>query len=244
VNQHVEDEIAERLLEKLVECQRLALLGRLASNLTHDINNQLTGVTGYAQLLLSQERAQALAKELEKINLSANECKKLIINFKRLARFGKQEKEFSSLNIVLQQTVDLLRRQLLKRNIEVVEKYSADLPVIEIDTVALEQAFLNVILNSFDALEKKGGRLSITTEKGDNQLVATFEDDGPGFSQDAFLHLYAPFFTTKDHLPCTGLGLAAAKMLMEKNGGRIEIGAMPEKGTRVRISIPLESIQH
>jgi len=229
----------DRFIENLVDCQRLALLGRLSSNLTHEINNQLSGVSGYAQLLLGQERAQALAKELEKIHFSALECKKLVFNFKRFARFNSQEKEYNSLNALIQQALEIFRRQFSKKNLHVHENYCPELPVLEMDAVALEQVFLNVIQNSFDALQESGSRLSISTGVENESIFAVFEDDGPGFSAEALQQLFTPFFTTKRHLHCAGLGLAAAKMLVEKNRGTIAIKSLPDGGSRVKITLPL-----
>jgi two-component system NtrC family sensor kinase len=236
-----QDEREKRFHGNLVDCQRLALLGRLSSNLTHEINNHLTGVSGYAQLLLGQERAQELAKELSKINASANECKRLISSFKRFARFSSQEKEYNSLNAIVQQVLELFRRQLAKRNVEVVEEYSPEMPIIEIDAVALEQVFLNIIQNSFEALQESGSRLRVATNTENGYLVVTLEDDGPGFSQEALSHLFVPFFSTKQRLHCAGLGLAVAKMLLEDQGGNIGVEALPNSGTRVRVSVPLEA---
>ena len=228
------------LLEKLADFQRLTLLGRLSSSLTHEINNHLTGVSGYAQLLLGQDRSQAVEKELEKINSSANECKKLILNFKRCARFQHEEKEYSSLNLILEQAIDLFRRQFRKKELAIKEDYAPDVPVIEIDSVAMEQVFLNVIQNSFEALQEDGTGLSITTRTENGRIMAVFDDDGPGISSDAILHLFVPFFTTKNHLHCPGLGLAAAKMLLKNMDGEIVVEALPERGTRVKILLPLD----
>jgi len=235
-----QDEITKRFLEKLVVCQRLTLLGKLSSDLTHEINNQLTGVSGYAQLLLGQERALLIARELEKISSSADECKKLIFNYKRLARFTNQEKEYCSLNIIIRQALDLFRRQFAKKNLEITEDYSDDLPVIETNAGALEHAFANIIQNALEALQESGSRLSIRTAIEDQQLLAVFEDDGPGISQEAHQRLFAPFFSTKSHLHCMGLGLAATKAVVEECGGKIRVDSLSESGTSVRILLPLE----
>ncbi len=234
------DQPNDLLFEKLIDCQKLTLLGRLSSSLTHEINNHLAGVSGYAQLLLGQERGRLLEKELERINTSAIECKKLVIDFKRFARFNLQEKEFNSLNEVLKQVLNIFRRQFQKKNLQILEEYSASLPIVEVDIVALEQVFLNVIQNAFDALQEKGTRLSVATGVEKGSLFVVFEDDGPGFSDEAIRQLFVPFFTTKSHLHCAGLGLAASKRLLQENHGTIAIEALPAGGSRVKISLPLD----
>jgi len=228
--------------EHLITCQRLVLLGRLAPWITHEVNNQLTGVSGYAQLLLGQERAAALTEELGKINSSANKCRKLIVDLKRFSLFGNAEREYNNISLIIKSSLDIIRSQFAKRSLSLVENYSPDILPIEVDTSALEQVFLNIIQNSLESLEKDGGGLTISTLTEGKNVVATFEDTGPGLSKDARAHLFAPFFTTKEHLRCPGLGLSAAKMLVEAHGGTIEVNNMAEGGARAKVSIPSKPV--
>jgi C4-dicarboxylate-specific signal transduction histidine kinase len=239
VKKETQSGVMEQMLAQLATCQKLVLLGRLASSITHEVNNHLTGVTGYAQLLMSQERAQPIARELDKINYSANKCQKLIRDFKQAARFGG-EKEFDNVNLIIQYSLDLFRYQFAKKSLEIVENYSPDIPAIEVDTPGLEQVFLSIIQNSFEALVEKGSRLVISTRKEDGQIVIAFEDDGCGLSEMALEHLFTPFFTTKERLRCSGLGLAAAKVLVEQHKGAIKVDNLPAGGACVKITLPLE----
>ncbi len=235
----MESEAVERMRQQLVICQKHALLGRLSTILTHEVNNQLTGVTGYAQLLLAQEEADQLQEELSKINSSAERCKKLIADLRRIGRFGDQEREFNNINILITSSLDLLRHQFSKKALTVIENYASDIPSMEVDAPALEQVFLNIIQNAFEALTEKGTCLTITTLKGnDGSLVATFEDDGPGLSEEAMQHLFEPFFTTKHLLRCPGLGLTAAKSIIESHNGTIQVANSPAGGACVTVSIP------
>jgi C4-dicarboxylate-specific signal transduction histidine kinase len=229
------------MLAQLVTFQRLTLLGRLSPIVSHEVNNQLTGVSGYAQLLLGQEQARPLEKELDKIHSSAMRCQKLIGDMRRIGRFADSEREFDNINFIIQFSLDLFRHQFTKRSFQVSENYSSDISSIEVNTPALEQTFLNIIQNSFEALEEKGGNFSVTTLKEDGQLVALFEDDGPGLSEDAFAHLFTPFFTTKRHLHCPGLGLTAAKSIVEAHKGTIQVTNSPAGGACVRVSLPCET---
>ena len=231
-------DITERMLSQLVTFQKFSVLGRICSGIMHELNNHLTGVTGYAQLLLSQERAKELASELEKINVSANKCQKLIASLRRFSRLGGEGREYNNVNFVIKSSLDLIRHQFTKKSIRIVENYVDEIPPIEVDTPALEQAFLNIIQNSLEALDEGKGCLSITTLKEDGRIVAIFEDDGPGLSEDALTHLFTPFFTTKERLHCVGLGLTVAKMVVEAHKGSTEVSNVPEGGTRVRVSLP------
>ena len=231
----------EALREHLVKCQRLALLGRLSTLVTHEVNNQLTGVTGYAQLMLDNSDAARFEKELVKINTSALRCQKLIQEIRQIGRFTNGNKEVGNINIILESCLDLYRHQFKQKSHHMVEDFSPDVPSGEFDTPAVEQVFLNVIQNSFEAFKGKGGRLSIRTRPEGKKIVVTFEDDGPGLSGSARANLFTPFFTTKDDLNCPGLGLAAAEMVMKAHGGTITIEDSSDGGTRVEIVFPMES---
>jgi two-component system NtrC family sensor kinase len=239
VEEETKSDVTMRLLAQLVTLQKLALLGGLSSSIAHEVNNHLTGVIGYAQLLISHEQAQPILRELDKINYSAGRCQRLLRDFKQAARFGG-EKEFNNINLIIQYSLDLFRHQFTKKSLEIVENYSPDIPAIEVDTPGLVQVFLNVTQNSFEALTEKGSRLMITTRKEGGRVVALFEDDGCGLSESARAHLFTPFFTTKKHLRCPGLGLAAAKVIVEQHSGSIEVVPLPDGGTCAKISLPFE----
>ncbi len=229
-----------RMLSQLTTFQKFVLMGQLLSGITHEVNNHLTGVYGYAQLLLSQEHTKTVAKEADKICASAIKCRNLIADLKRFAQFT-EEKEFNNINLILKSSLDLVRRQFLKKSFRLSENYAEDIPPFEVDATALEQMFLNVIQNSFAALQEKGGGLSISTRREDGRVVAILEDDGPGMSEEALAHLFTPFFTTKAHLRCLGLGLTASKMLAEAHGATLEVNNRPSGGTSVKVSFPCQS---
>lgn len=228
------------LREHLVECQRFALLGRLSTIVTHEINNHLTGVSGYAQLLLDNAKAADFEKELSSINSSAHRCQKLISDIRRLGHFANGAEEVNNINLILKSCLDFVRHQFERQSHKLVEDFSADVPSTEVDGPALEQVFLNVIQNSFEAFEKRGGCLTVATRVKDRNIFVTLDDDGPGLSDESRENLFTPFFTTKQSLNCPGLGLAAAKMIVEAHGGTIDVGDSPVGGTRVEIALPIE----
>jgi C4-dicarboxylate-specific signal transduction histidine kinase len=226
--------------EYLLNCQRLAMLGRLSTIVTHEVNNHLTGVSGYVQLMLESADAAGLEEGLGKINTSALRCQKLIREIRQVGRFTDGNREVGNINLILGSCLELVRHQFKQKSHTIVEDFSSDLPSGEFDTPAVEQMFLSMIQNSFEAFEKKGGSLRIATRVKSEGIVVTFEDDGPGISEDARENLFMPFFTTKEDLNCPGLGLAAAKMIMEDHGGTIAINDTAEAGTHVEIVFPVK----
>jgi C4-dicarboxylate-specific signal transduction histidine kinase len=227
--------------EQLIMCQRLTLLGRLSSGIAHEVNNHLTGVSGYAQLLLSRNESGEIKEQLSKINSSADRCRSLIADMRRIGRFGGSEKELNNINLVIKSCLDLLRPQFAKKSLQIVEQYAQDIPSAEIDTPAFEQAFLSILQNAFEALSENGTTLTVTTLAEDNGWVtAKFEDDGPGLSEEAKKHLFTPFFTTKHRLQCPGLGLAAAKSIIQAHNGIIDVDNMPSRGACVEVRLPCD----
>lgn len=238
MEKNIGTEITGKTLFQLAKFQKFSVLGRICSSVMHEVNNHLTGVTGYAQLLLAQDRSKEVAAELEKINTSAIKCQRLIADLRRFSRLGGEEKEFNNINFVIKSSLDLIRHQFTKKSIRLVESYAEDIPPVEVDTPALEQAFLNIIQNSFEVLDDKEGCLSITTLKENGRIVALFEDNGPGLSEDALTHLFTPLFTTKERLHCLGLGLTVTKMVVEAHSGSTEVNNVPHGGACVRLSLP------
>ena len=230
----------EAMRKRLVECQRFALLGRLSTIISHEVNNHLTGVSGYAQLLLDNAKAADFEKELRSINSSAHRCQKLISDVRRLGHFANGAGEVNNINLILKSCLDLVRHQFERQSHRLVEDFSADIPSMEVDSLALEQVFLSVIQNSFEAFEKKGGCLTVATRVENGKVSVTLDDNGPGLSDESRENLFTPFFTTKQRLNCPGLGLAAAKMVVEAHGGTIDVGDSPAGGTRVEIALPIE----
>ena len=234
----MESNPTEKMHEQLVTCQRLTLLGRLSAIIVHEVNNQLTGVSGYAQLLLGQEEAEPLQEELSKINSSAEKCRKLIADMRRVGRFSNSEKELDNINLLIKSCINLLRHQFTKKSLQIIENYGTAIPSIEVNAPALEQMFLNIIQNSYEALLEKGTTLTVTTLKEDDgRLVAIFEDDGPGLSKEAIDNLFTPFFTTKEKIQCPGLGLSAAKTIIEDHNGTIQVSNSSAGGACVKIAL-------
>jgi two-component system NtrC family sensor kinase len=229
------------LHENLVNCQRLAMLGRLSAIVTHEVNNYLTAVSGYAQLILESGDAPGFETELEKIDTSALRCQKLIKEIRQVGRFINGKKEVGNINIILRSCLLLVRRQFKQESHTIIEDFSSDVPASEFDTPAVEQVFLNVIQNALEGFEEKGGTLSIATRLKDGDIAVTFEDNGPGLSEDARANLFVPFFTTKKDRNCLGLGLVASRMIMEAHGGTIAIQESNGGGTQVEIIFPLET---
>jgi two-component system NtrC family sensor kinase len=243
---HVAKDISnEKLLQQqLIQSEKLSAIGELISGIAHELNNPLTGVMGYSQLLQLREDLDERAKEnLLKINNLALRCQKIVQNLLSFARKQKPERTLCDINEVLEKTVDLRSYELQVNNIEISRELDRNLPRTIADAHQLQQVFLNVITNAEQAmLEAHGkGRLTIRT-RADNQnsrIVVQVIDDGPGIPENYLTRIFDPFFTTKDVGKGTGLGLSLSYGIIKEHGGNIYARSRLGKGSTFVIELPI-----
>jgi signal transduction histidine kinase len=227
-----------RLQTQLVQTEKLASLGQLAAGAAHEINNPLTGILGYSDLLVDDsvldDKSRVVA---EKIRTLARRIKTLVSSLLSFSRQVPTEKTLLDLNQVLSSALHLGTLDMRGKHIQVKVENGASLPRVHGDANQLLQVFFNVINNAVDAMEEVGGgTLTIrTAQQGDNAVI-DFSDTGPGV---AVPHLvFDPFFTTKPVGKGTGLGLSICYGIIQEHGGRIECFNGPEGGATFRIELP------
>lgn len=236
------------------QAQRLEILGRLASGVAHDVNNLLTGVLLYCDLLLTTlepgETARNYAEEIRKAGFQATSVVKQMLAF---ARPGSSSPRLLSLNEIAEGMKDLLGR-LIGGNIELRFRLDPNLGLVRMDTTQVQQILLNLVLNARDALPA-GGQVRVETGNRKIQILpdagnghealptvscALFvvSDNGYGMDEETRARLFEPFFTTKGSKG-TGLGLTTVHDIVTGNGGLIYVDSKPMKGTRVSVLLPL-----
>jgi two-component system, NtrC family, sensor kinase len=243
---HVAKDISnEKLLQQqLIQSEKLSAIGELISGIAHELNNPLTGVMGYSQLLQLREDLDQRAKEnLFKINNLALRCQKIVQNLLSFARKQKPERTLCDINDVLEKTVDLRSYELQVNNIEISRELDRDLPRTIADAHQLQQVFLNVVTNAEQAmLEAHGkGRLTIRTSADlqNSRIVVKMIDDGPGIPESHLTRIFDPFFTTKEVGKGTGLGLSLSYGIIKEHGGNIYARSHLGKGSMFVIELPL-----
>jgi PAS domain S-box-containing protein len=242
----LEREMAEaenkKLREKSEISSRLAAVGEMAAGIAHEINNPLTGVIGFSELLLNNQDLTPDVREQVKVIAEGGKRVKDIV--KRLLAFARQNKPMktmASINELIETTLDLRSYVLRTANIEVVKQLDPDLPWQVVDPGQMQQVFLNIIVNAEYAMKKARGKgtLTITTEKSDDHVVISFRDDGPGISPEAKAKLFNPFFTTKGVGEGTGLGLSLSRSIILDHGGTIEVESESGQGANFIITLPV-----
>ena len=233
----------QRLKEKAELSSRLAAVGEMAAGIAHEINNPLTGVLGYAELMLSEDLPPELKEEVQII---ADGSKRVAEIVKRLLTFARQTKPFKtsvSVSELIDNTLELRNYVLRTSGIEVITHYQPDLPWIVADAGQLQQVFLNLIVNAEHAIKKTGrpGRLTISADQIDNHIRIVFADDGPGINRDVLPKLFQPFFTTKAPGEGTGLGLSLSRSIIIEHGGSIDVSSEPGHGAAFTIELPMNT---
>jgi PAS domain S-box-containing protein len=222
---------------------RLAALGEMAAGIAHEINNPLTGVIGFAQLLKERRELPEDVQESVKIIDDGSQRVKEIV--KRMLTFARQTKPLKTradLHELIETTLELRNYVLKTNNIEVIRDYARDLPWISVDPGQIQQVFINIIINAEYAMNKLQGRgtLTIKTEKLDQRVRISFIDNGPGISRENLTKLFDPFFTTKDVGEGTGLGLSLAHGIIVEHGGTIRAESEFGKGATFIIELPID----
>jgi PAS domain S-box-containing protein len=213
---------ASLLQAKLAHAEKMAALGQLVSGVAHEVNNPLSGIVGFTDLLLENPELPEFARENLGIILQEAERTRLIVqNMLRFAREMPPQRELVQINAVLRQTLKLRSYGLSNRNVEILERLAENLPVVVADPHQLEQVFLNILNNAFDAIEQSGrpGRIEVETVACAENVEIHLRDNGPGISNPD--RIFEPFFTTKPVGKGTGLGLSICYGIIQAHDGEI-----------------------
>lgn len=237
------------LQEVVTERERLAAFGRIAAGIAHEVKNPLGGIRGAAEILVlrapdarARDTAELIVREVDRITT-------LVDDLMVFARGEKLDLQPTNLHRVLDDVLDLLAHDPLSAGATVERRFDPSLPDLLADPDRLTQVFHNLARNALQAMEGRGGRLTITTRVSlDRRLVTEdgrplpaavieFRDDGPGIEPAVLEALATPFFTTRKN--GSGLGLALSKHWVARHHGTLRIESAPGKGTVVRVSLPL-----
>jgi len=227
---------------QLIQSEKLSAIGQLIAGVAHELNNPLTAVMGYTQLLQADDSIDEETRhDLGKIYLQAQRAAKIVQNLLTFARQHKAERQFVDINEILQRTLELRTYQLRVDNIEVVTHLADRVLGAMADPNQLQQVFLNLINNAQDAMteHQKQGKLTIATEAQGGKIRIIFTDTGPGLAPEAQQHLFEPFFTTKEVGKGTGLGLSICFGIISQHGGVITAESELGKGATFIVELPL-----
>ena len=234
--------IKEFAQAKMAEAERLAMIGQLAAGVAHEINNPLTGIILYCDIVLkSMPEDDVKRKSLEKIYHEAMRCKSIVKGLLDFARHKKPETKEASVNQTLETTLSLVKNQPLFHNIHLKNDLDQSLPLIKIDAGQIQQVFMNIIMNAVEAMDGKGD-LSIKSQLSEDEkyIEISFTDTGPGIKSEHLKRIFEPFFTTKDASHGgVGIGLAISYRIIRNHNGRVDVTSEMRKGTTFTIKLPV-----
>jgi len=236
-----DEKLKEFATKKIMESERLALIGQLAANVAHELNNPLQGIVTYSYLLLERMPSGDSSREsIQKIVTQANRCIDIIRGLLDFARQRRPYKRLSNVNSILQECVSLVEDQALFHNIQIIKDFKEDLPMVVIDPSQIQQVFMNLIINAAEAMEG-GGRLTLATrfDPVKEFIEVEFTDTGHGISEENMGRLFDPFFTTKETGHGVGLGLAISYGIIKRHEGTISVESEVGKGTTFIIRLPV-----
>jgi len=234
--------------KKLIQTEKLAMLGQLSAGLAHEINNPLDGVLNCVRYIKDHpENREKRQKYLNCIDDGVQRIGQIVRELLNLSGDIPMTKKAVGVNKLLADVTHFLEPTLNKKQIEISVESLADPDVVFADAQLLKQVFLNIIMNAIDAMEE-GGELTLRTVFRDvneeleaDMVEVRFIDSGVGISEENLARIFDPFYSAKKTGNSTGLGLAVSLGIIEKHDGRIEVSSTLNKGTEFRILLPLDS---
>ena len=227
-----------RTQEQLLQSEKMSAVGQLIAGVAHELNNPLTAILGYAQLLQSEELAERAADFVNKLFKQAQRTHRVVQNLLSFARQRKPHKQTVDLSKVLEETLALRDYDLRVNNIKLERETEAALPTVTADPHQLEQVFLNIINNAVDAMLEtgRGGCLKVSASAKDGNIHIEFHDTGPGIKEPN--RIFEPFYTTKSVGKGTGLGLSICYGIIQEHGGGISAHNRDDGGAVITVVLP------
>ncbi|MBI5376903.1 MAG: PAS domain S-box protein [Candidatus Schekmanbacteria bacterium] len=232
----------KKLEQQLLHSEKLASLGSMISGITHELNNKLAPILGYAQLIKLMDIDGELSDMISKIEISAKSAKNIIHSLLGFARHNKPDFKPVDLNEILIRVVNLFKYKLDASNIILKTDLGKNIPKTMADENQIEQVFVNIINNSLQALETTDGVVDVTSRYINNSIFINISDTGPGIHEENLKRIFDPFFTTKEPSIGTGLGLSVCYGIINNHNGRITVESEPLKKTIFVIELPVKEI--
>jgi len=219
----------------------LASLGELASGAAHELNNPLTSIIGFSQLLMERKVPDDIHEDLRLINTEAQRAASVTRNLLTFAGRHAPMKEPNQINNIIEDVLRITAYNHKAKSIEIERHFAPDLPEVMVDYFQMQQVFMNIIINAeyFMVNAHNRGTLSITTTERNDVVMILFTDDGPGIPPENLRRIFDPFFTTKEAGKGTGLGLSICHGIVTEHDGQIYARSQLGKGATIVVELPV-----
>ena len=231
----------ESLQQQLLQSEKVSAIGQLVGGVANELNNPLTGVIGYAELLATQTSDEKIKRGLERVHSEARRCHRIVQNLLTFARRHKPEKVLLNINDVLESTLELCAYQLHVDSIRVQRELQADLPRTMADFHQMQQVFMNVIINAHQAIQEtnRKGLIKVRSSFSDGKVRVEIVDNGPGIQPQNLQMIFDPFFSTRPPGQGAGLGLSICYGILQEHDGRIWADGAGRQETRIVVELPV-----
>jgi len=228
----------KRLQKQLVQSEKLISLGQLVAGAAHEINNPLTAILGFSEMLALEKNLTPSQEDfVEKIRRQAQRTKELVSNLLDFARQTPGQKTPVDINSLLHTVIKLSETRMQRRQIRMELDLGLRIPQVAADKNQLLQVFLHLTRNAIDAMEPKGGGvLQVVTRSEEKEVLIEFSDTGVGLKEPE--RVFDPFYTTKGVAGGSGLGLSAAYGILQEHHGKIVCYNRPEGGATFEVRLP------
>ena len=230
---------------QLLQSDKLSAVGEFVAGVAHELNNPLTAVIGYSEMLKMADLGENYRHHSEMIFKSAQRCQRIVQQLLSFARPQKPERKPVSLNTLVMAVLEIVSYTLRTSNIEIVTQLDPKLPLVMADAMQIQQVLLNVLNNAYQAIEghgRPGGRIKITTETAGSKARILIQDNGPGIPAEVLPRIFNPFFTTKGVGKGTGLGLSLCYGIIKEHGGSITPVSRYGEGATFIIELPVSEM--
>ena len=222
--------------KEMENSERLVLLGRLVADIAHEVNNPLMIISGNAQLVLMEDKADEETRHaMNTIVQEGQRAKSIIQRLLSFSRPSKGEYKLIDINALLDMVLALVEHQFMLNNVRIIRAYAENLPCVNMDEQQIQEVFLNLLTNAQDAMSG-GGSIELRTGMENNRVRVTVSDTGIGMNEKVLQQIFQPFFTTKDK--GTGLGLSICARIVRSHKGEIKVESTPGKGAAFSVFLP------
>jgi PAS domain S-box-containing protein len=232
--------VEKKLEQQIIQSERLAAMGQMIGGFAHELNNPLTSILGMSELLQEGEAPESVRRQMVVLQQQARRAAEIVQNLMYFSRPPAPGKSPIDLGELVQRTLHLHAYSLRKSNITVDFLKETSVPAVSGDAHQLMQVFLNLMLNSEQAMRevRDRGTLRIRLEKNEKSVSVIFQDDGPGISPEILPNIFDPFYTTKRPGRGTGLGLSICKAILREHNGNVEAASGPGGGAMFTVTLP------
>ncbi len=229
--------------QQLLQSEKLAAMGRLTSQLAHELNNPIYGIMNTLELLKSEVKPDNRRRKL--LDMSLSETVRLADMLRKMLSFSKpdqEEKDYADMNTIIEEMIILHEKMLQEHSIKVKSELAEGLPAVYLSKNQMRQVILNMISNARDAMPE-GGILTFRTSRENTMVVIEIADTGVGIAEHNIKHIFESFFTTKDSVKGVGLGLSVCYGFIKEHGGDITVSSKPGEGAAFRITLPIDKAE-